>query len=309
MKEGTQVESRDLQECIKFLKDECDQVPHLAERLLVDTVNGLDVVDDHLRFKSSQGLFSRLMGKVDGSGRRREIIIQQTQQQTMRGLLVWVEELTHNSSITFEALRGTRTRLEKTRKGLVEVAQHSIRNRQIIDEHAERIFRIEQRLDGEIESRLQYLEIDNEIRRRCTAWQAGRLYTDYPAVIQSAFVVDDLVRDTQGCCISEEHREYLVDSIVAVMKSLDFEPNVPLSLDEWLRGAIVGSEEKREVARWLLCHRPDALLHCAIGQSAELALVVPWASDEKRKGRLFPYYKPAGLVRGLRREAEKALEN
>jgi len=309
MEDSSHVESQELQDCIQFLKEECVQVPHLSERLLVDTVNGLDVVDDQLRFKNSQGLLSRLTGKLDGSSRRREIIIQQTQQKTMRGLLSWVEELTYNTSITCKALTDTRLRLEKTRGDLMVVAQHSICNRQIIDEHTERIVRIEQRLNGEIELRLQHLEIDNEISRKCAAWQAGSLYNDYPTVIQAVFVVDDLMRDTRGHCISDAHSDYLGDCIVSVMRSLGFDPNKPVSLDDWLRGATVENDDKKEVAVWLLCNRSDALLHCAIGQSAEMRAAVPWALDERYHGRLLPDYKPAAMVRGLRREAEKALEN
>ena len=52
----------DLENQMAFLTNECRTVPHLSERLLVDSINGLEVVDDQLRFKSKQSRFSRLGG-------------------------------------------------------------------------------------------------------------------------------------------------------------------------------------------------------------------------------------------------------
>ena len=297
------------QECVQFLKNESVQIPHLSERLLVDTVNGLDVIDDQLRYKSKQGLVSRCFGFFDGSNRRREIIIQQTQQQAMRGLLSWVEELTHNASITCEALSQTRERLEATRGDLLQVARHSVHNRELIEENTERISHIEQRLNVEIETRLQSLEIDNEINKKCTAWQAGNLYANYPALIQAAYVIDDLIRGARGHRICEEHRDHLYNEVVVGLKSMGFEPGAPLSLDDWLHGASIDEPERQQVAVWLLCHRRKALLHNAIGESVELGKPAMWVREKISNGQLLPYYKPSGLVRELRREAASALEN
>lgn len=309
MSDVTDIQPRAWQDCIQFLQEESAQVPHLSERLLVDTVNGLDVLDDQLRYMSKQGLVSRCLGFFDGSNRRREIIIQQTQQQSMRGLLSWVEELTHNASITCEALSQTRKRLETTRGDLLQVARHSVHNRELIEENTERISHIEQRLDVEIETRLQALEIDNEINKKCTAWQAGSLYANYPTLIQAAYVIDDLIRGARGHRICDEHRDYLYNAVVVGLKSMGFEPGAPLSLDDWLRGALVNGQERQQVAIWLLCHSSKSLLHNAIGQSAELGKPAVWVREEISNGRLLPYYKPSGLVRELRREAASALEN
>ncbi|NLV45741.1 MAG: hypothetical protein GXY07_14730 [Candidatus Hydrogenedentes bacterium] len=308
MNDAPDIQLEAWQECVQFLKDESIQIPHLSERLLVDTVNGLDVIDDQLRYKSKQGLVSRCLG-VFGSNRRREIIIQQTQQQAMHGLLYWIEELTHNASITCEALSQTRVRLEATRRDLLYVARHSIRNRDLIEANTERISYIEQRLNMEIETRLESLEIDNEINKKCTAWQAGNLYANYPALIQAAYVIDDLIRGARGHRICEEHREYLYNAVVVGLKSMGFEPGAPLSLDDWLRGASIDEPERQQVAVWLLCHRRKALLHNAIGESAELGKPAMWVCEKISNGQLLPYYKPSGLVRELRREAASALEN
>lgn len=310
MNELQQYTPDDLQETMTFLKDECDRVPHLSTRLLVDSINGLEVVDDQLRFKSKQGIISRLIGSVDGSNRRRELIIQQTHQEMMRGMLSWVEELTYHSSITVRALTETRNRLEKTREDLIAVARYSMENRQLLEEQSDRIAVIEKHLREKIEVRLTSLEDKNEIDKKCRAWQAGRLYQGYPPIVQAVFLVDDLLCGERGSRIieDEKQREYLGNSVVTVMQTFGYDVNSHIQLADFLSKSVVANNDKRQVAVYLLDMGEDALMHRAISDSTEINEVAPWVLQAKNKGKLLPHYDPITFTRKLQREAEHFME-
>ena len=298
----------DLEDHMAFLTEECKTVPHLSERLLVDSINGLEVVDDQLRFKSKQSRFSRLLGTIDGSNRRRELIIQQTQQEMMRGMLTWVEELTHYSTVTTRALAATRQRLDKTRSDLLAVAKHSMENRQLIEQHAERIDAIESKIRDDIEKRLDVLDAKNNIDKTCRAWEAGRLLGGYPQIIQVAFAVDCLLRGKVGHIIIDQHEDYLYDSIVAVMARFGYKGDTAISIEDILENTIIANEDKRQVAAYLLDISNNTPLHKALSESTATGNLPAWVLEEKKIGNFHPSYRPRAFARSLQREAALLLE-
>src|SRR5262245_27579121 len=98
-----------------MLDEQIKSLPHLSERMLLDLVNGLEVVESHLRFRNERANFKRLLAFFAGSDQRLQQLIDQTMLVSLCSLLFWVGELTDSGRVTNQALTIVATRLTETR--------------------------------------------------------------------------------------------------------------------------------------------------------------------------------------------------
>ena len=293
---------------VEWLSGEIKNVPHLSERALLDVANGIEVVEGQLAFKSRQGFFSRLWGSFDGSNQRRESIIQQTQQATMRGLMDWASELAVHESMTKQALVCVAKKLQSTRSDLAEVAKHSAENRKLIEENrsliedlSAKVTRVQQATEG----RLGQLESQAAIHRRVTAWSAGRIYSGYSPIVSVAYLVDDLIRGGVGQRIlaDKDLRHYLKDSVVKELRNRGLGPDTARPNRDLLLNYGSETREQKALASWLLRIGPDVSLHQTIADTREVDDGLACVLEAERKGHVVPVYSAKTLTGKLMREA------
>ena len=295
-----------------WLSNEIKNVPHLSERALLDVVNGIEVVEGQLAFKSRQGCISRLWGSLDGSNQRRESIIQQTQQATMRGLMNWTRELAAHETMTKRALVCVAKKLQTTRSDLAEVAKHSAENRKLIDENRSLIEDLSARVTEELveaEARLKKLEARSTIDEGVTAWQSRDIYQGYSRIVSAAFLIDDLVGGKIGQLIladsSLEH--HLINSVVVALRQFELGPNEDATTTDLLLDYENETIEQRALAAWLLGNQSDAKLHQTIADTREVKCARGCVYAAEQRGDVLPRYSGRTLTRKLFREARSAL--
>ena len=95
----------------------------VKSRMLIDTMNCLDVADDHLRVKElRQSFFPRMFDFFSGQGGRRDAAIAQSQQTSLRAVVNVTTKLARELSNTNLALAEVGGRLGAVERSLAQVA-------------------------------------------------------------------------------------------------------------------------------------------------------------------------------------------
>ena len=272
---------------------ELANIPHLSEKMIVDLVNGHEVVDDLLQEKRLQGGLSRFMGCLDGSNRRRDDIIHQQTQRSLEVLTSWALDLTDCVRFTQENLILVAQKLQKTRSDLLDVARAVCVNDQqikIIENALEALdFRISRRLI-EAEKRLLTIEDKYEIIELTEAWKSGRYYVGYPLPLQIAFVIDDLMRGERGCRILENTRTkgFLLDRIINYAREVcpQLVGKVMSLTDHWIPYADFDNETKRSVAAYGVLGEKDSYLHNVLSEYLASKDFPVWYVEIQEAGEL-----------------------
>jgi len=286
---------------------ECDNVPHLAERMVVDLVNGLDASADHLRFKQTRGPGSRILGWLSGSSRRRELLIQEQHQESLEVLVDWVVELTEHGSHTMRTMTRVAERCHEIGNNLArftgQVTAEFRRQRMLIE-------RLQKALDQRcsvLEFRVARLEGHKRINEFMEDWKAGRFYQGYPELVQAVLAIDDLCRGEEGERIfgDTENRKFLESRVInRLNEGLDLHKTW-LPLTKWSRLGIKPFAPARTVvAEYLLAPNGNKNLHAALGTFALQQRMPEWLEEEQVGGRLQRFYGTEGLVKTITKEAE-----
>lgn len=254
-------------EIIDELSIESRKIPHLSEKMLVDLVNGNNTYKDLLISKKDQGFFSKVWGSVDGSNRRREIMMQEHVQHSLETMTSWVLDLTDSAKFTMESLSIVAEKLQDTRDDLVKVAnalviEHGARKR--IEEN---IILLERKISSkltEFDVRVKKLEVEQEIGKMIAKWENNGLYEGYPLTAQVFFLIDDLIRGERRQIIWENRdtREYLFDSIVnSYRKKRSAIEDLQSLTRQWLPSMITANQFQNEIMSYALCYSKSAKLH------------------------------------------------
>lgn len=210
-------------ESLPLIACELGRVPHLSEKMLVDLVNGSETAQDLIRDEKNEGTFCRLFGALDGSNRRRDLIIKEQMQASIEALTSFAFDLTDSVRLTQENLKIVADKLRETRDDLLCVAKSG---RLALEQLQGRLLELDMRVSVQLqaaEDRLDKIEDKIEIDQLIKAWESGRFYVGYPLPAQIAFVIDDLARGQRGCRIASNSgiSGYLLDSIINVCRIKD----------------------------------------------------------------------------------------
>lgn len=292
------------------LSQEFCKVPHLSEKMLIDLVNGHEVAEDLLRARKSQGTFGRIIGALDGSNRRREIIIQEQTQRSLESLTSWALDLTDAVRFTEENVIIVAKKLEQTRGELMSVAQAVFANREGIVQIENCLAALDYRLSlklQEAEERLLKVEDKQEILELTEAWMSGRYYAGYPLPLQVTFVVDDLMRGERGRRIMKNSnaKGFLLDRIINITKEKQPEMvGSTLSLtDNWLPSAALNAGIKRELATYGVASGPQGYLHNSLSAYVSSQKIPEWYFERQENGDLFELMDIVDFTKSLMHEA------
>jgi NTE family protein len=201
-------------------------LPGVADRALVDLVNGLQVDGDVLRFRRQRGLLGRVLDGVTGADRARALLVQENLAAGQHALLDWVRELTGAVSLTQVGLMAAQESLLEARwavRGLGE------RVGGVEDALAALGAHLEDRVDAlqaEVWRLRGRVEAEAELDRRVAAWASGRTYPGLPWVVAAALLAREVFSGAVGAY--EAHagdggafREHLVDRVLAHVRPRD----------------------------------------------------------------------------------------
>jgi len=293
-----------------FSQEFCN-VPHLSERMIVDLVNGHDVADDLLMAKKNQGKLGRFIGMLDGSNRRREIIIQEQTQRSLEVLTSWTLDLTDSVRFTQENVILVTKKLKETRDDLLCVAKAVCSNHQKIQCIENNLSALDFKLSNQLslaEERLLRVEDKQEVIELTEAWMSGRFYDGYPLPIQIGFVVDDLMRGERGRRIENDPtvKGFLLDRIVNISRSKqpDFTGDTMSLTDDWLPASVVNNVTKRELAAYGLAADSSSYYHNAFSEHVDTGKLPEWYYVSQDDGHLREFVDIADVADLLIQEAK-----
>lgn len=188
--------------------------PQLTEKSLVDFVNGLEVMDDHIRIreKTNNKFISRLWGDLNGENALRQNTIDQHATESLKTVSVWLQCLQSQQIQSDLAITKIGNKLLETRQGVmmllekhnglqIEVNQLLISMDNMEEKYNQLSIRIEQVDDGRLAT--QHIEAVFD------KWEAGGL-SHYPVLIRLFLVFDELYWGDFGHYCRQcglEHRE------------------------------------------------------------------------------------------------------
>lgn len=213
--------------------------PQLTEKALVDFVNGLEVIDDHIRVreKNNNSFVSRLWGDLNGENALRQNTIDQHVTESLKTVSTWLQCLQHQQIQSDLAITKIGTKLLETRRGVMilldkhNALRHEVEKLLIsMDNMNEKYSQLSIRLEQVDDGRLATQHIEAVFDK----WEAGGL-NHYPVLIRLFLVFDELYWGDFGHYCRQcglEHRE-----IKRLVEQLQNKSCIQLKSD-WLNGQL-----------------------------------------------------------------------
>jgi hypothetical protein len=170
--------------------------PQLTEKALIDFVNGIEVIDDHIRFRETinQGFAGRLWNDLTGQSHLRQQTIDQHVNESLKTVSSFLQQLKQQQFQSDLAYSTVAEKLAETRAGVMRLnAKHKELAQQVNTLMSEF-----ERLDNQYTALSQKVQqVDNgrlayqQLGAVFVKWQAGRL-NHYPVIIRLYLVFDEL---------------------------------------------------------------------------------------------------------------------
>lgn len=196
--------------------------PQLTEKALIDFVNGIEVIDDHIRFRETinQGFAGRLWNDLTGQSHLRQQTIDQHVSGSLNAISNWLQFLQHTQIESDLAYSKVSEKLAETRAGVMRLnAKHNELAQQVNslisdferldDKYIHITKKVTQVDDGRLAT--QHLEAVFD------KWQAGRL-NHYPVMIRLYFVFDELYWGEFGNYCRKYNLEHEINRLIQQAK-------------------------------------------------------------------------------------------
>lgn len=188
--------------------------PQLTEKALVDFVNGLEVIDDHIRVReiANNKFVSRLWGDLNGENALRQQTIDQHVTESLKTVSTWLQYLQSQQIQSDLAITKIGNKLLETRQGVIILLEkHNALHHEVekllvsMDNMNEKYSQLSIRLEQVDDGRLAAQHIEAVFDK----WEAGGL-NHYPVLIRLFLVFDELYWGDFGHYCRQcglEHRE------------------------------------------------------------------------------------------------------
>lgn len=158
-----------------------EKYPHLTDKLVVDLINGIEVIKDHNKVSESvsSSRVKRFLGGLSGSSRHRQDLINKNVAESLHATSQWLQ--THESDflIVNNSLSVISEKLLQTRQGVMQLDRklnsHVDDLRQSIAELEQVTTNKSQQLQNHIETIDIRTRAENQLHSEDKKWQAGKL--------------------------------------------------------------------------------------------------------------------------------------
>jgi hypothetical protein len=217
---------------IRQLEELQRRVPVVGDKALINLINGIQVSKDLIRYRKNRGFFGQLIDTLDGSDRKRQILLDGNLIAGQEALHQWVLELSDSLCISQVAL-------EVTQQSLLEARDAIRRQKQRLQIQEEALLALTQGLErlaqqvgtrlNELEARVRKLEVrvaaNEDLDRIITAWAAEQTYTNLPWAVQVALLAREVFSSSVATYELETgdttgYRSLLVNKILSTSKQL-----------------------------------------------------------------------------------------
>ncbi|ELV08894.1 Hypothetical protein F387_00287 [Wohlfahrtiimonas chitiniclastica SH04] len=237
--------------------------PYLADKAILDFVNGLDVVKDHVaEMQSRSSLGNRLLDSLSGKTHMRQVAINQNIQSGLQGCLSWLNELNEKVVEHAYAIQNIKNVLEKHADILDALVDNVLEIKTSLQSLNDRIEILEHKLNG-INLKVN---AKDQLNRLMTAWKANDDNFHGLSIIEKVYyVLENLsygafnaylmnleaAGDFQTITEEKNHlKNSLIDCIKLELNMPNFNADLPMARRIWLDQTNL-SPEKQEVFEYL----------------------------------------------------------
>lgn len=170
--------------------------PQLSEKVLIDFVNGIEVIDDHIRVRelNNQSFAGRLWADLTGQSHLRQHTIDQHINHSLNAVSDWLQFLQHTQIQSDLAITQVSDKLAETRAGVMRLnAKHNELAQQV-----KQLLVEFERLDDKLHQlTAKVLQVDagrlamQHLDAVFVKWEAGR-FNHYPLITRLFLVFDEL---------------------------------------------------------------------------------------------------------------------
>jgi len=228
---------------IDFPKDVGEYHPHLEDKMVVDLINGLEVVGDHIKISEYRHKpLSRFFDGITGKGKQRQDKINKNLSEGLKTASIWLQKHESDFIQVNLALGTLGNKLLKTRAGVMKLDSTKIRCLKDYLLDFEKVVKDKQtELGAYIQDVGLRTKTDAHIAREFDFWDGGKL-ENLPIEIRVFTIMDNLrngsfalflyqkaTQDEKGEYL--EHIRYKLRSAVA--KDLNIKSTDELFKNQW----------------------------------------------------------------------------
>ena len=263
-----------------------EEFPQLRDKAVMDVVNGMEVVGDHLRTRDENpdSMMNRVWDLITGETARRQQAHDRSVEGVLNGVNEWLvalqtAQVRSDKSITrvAEHLRETRQFVMKLEAKHQQLQENVTAIKQQLDEHIKRT-------DKQLSELRKALCLEGAGRRAWNAvervesrWKSGRIDA-YPLLLRAVLAANDLYWNDFGAFLRLNGRderdavelcEHARDKLADLTRG---EEQGPAAIEDWLAPlAATGiSADRRDVAVYLLKDSPCDIQPLAASAAARL---------------------------------------
>ena len=267
-----------------------EEFPQLRDKAVIDVVNGMEVVGDHLRTRDENpgSMTSRVWDLITGEAARRQQAQDRSVEVVLKGVNGWLIALQTAQVRSDVAIARVAEHLRETRQFVMKLeAKHQQLQENVaaikrqLDEHIERT-------DKQLSELRKALCLEGAERRAWNAvervksrWESGR-FDAFPPFLRAVLAANDLYWSDFGAFLRlngrDEHDaaklcEHARDTFAALTHNFaPGEKQGPAAIEDWLAPlAATGiSADRRDVAVYLLEDSPCDIQPLAASAAARL---------------------------------------
>ena len=265
-------------------------LPQLREKAVVDVVNLMEVVGDHLSWRDENpgSMLSRVWDTITGETARRQQALDRSVEGVLNGVKEWLIALQNAQTSSDIAITRVAKHLLETRRFVMALEakhQHLLEDvaaiNQRLDEHIERtekrLTELREALCLEGAERRAW----NAVERVESRWKSGR-FDAFPVLLRAVLAANDLYWSEFGAFLRLNGKdekdaaklcEHARDTLAALTHDLARgEQQGPAAIEDWLAPLAAAdiSADRRDVAVYLLEDSPCDIQPLAASAAARL---------------------------------------
>ena len=199
-------------------KETLEAFPFLADKLVVDVVNGVEVAGEHIRVQRNRSAFaSRIYDSITGKSIQRQVEINASQNEAIDATFAQLTKLCESATKSNRAILQVNRRVDHLAGYLTKLATHSVE----LKENMEKLDAIRKSQISQLDADIREIRLEMKARRHMdfvlSKWDAG-LFDSLSVSARYYTILEDLRWGDFGDFF--RHGEQVaIDSLVATLKN------------------------------------------------------------------------------------------
>ncbi|WP_179218648.1 diguanylate cyclase regulator RdcB family protein [Saccharibacillus sp. O23] len=246
------------------------EIPVLADKQLIDLVNGLEVAQDHIRFrkKRNENWAHRMWDTLIGDSARRQDAIDLNLVEGMKSINAWLEYLQKEKINTDRAIHYVANKLVETRQGVTKLIDRHVELKREVMVVEDRLEKLEKMLDQQVDAlneRIDHIGSRQsafiQLEDQMTKWLGGA-YDRFQPITQFLIVIETLNFGSFGIYTdknSEFEEMFVYKSSLVLQERFRINVNQLVPTEVWLNMLTKENEQHAKMIELLICDEMNSV--------------------------------------------------